>query len=673
MERLQGLITNYRLGHEYIIQGEKGSSTRLISRTDSLFKPEDIDTSFLDSIALEEETVLLGRYSDDEYRFMGRPYNSDQEFERWENLREKFNDLVAISSIVNNKLREAELSGGGMTHSEVDIWHRLSIGAELAIISTLHEQLSIAKKNGVENSLVRYFKLFSYIHAPVVGIQIGGVSLKDFRTFNPKLHSPVPFFQFLAIALQIGYKKLHEEVLRENSQYPEGNFPNFTKSAIEVLPGKVIALAGVSGDSHNVSGNKQRLMQEINFHTKKLCEGVEDVMSRSVRILLNPKDKNFPELKEFLDVFLTSKDQTDRLSIITILGLNKFERFISYYRAVKQLSQGENGEFFSRLSSVIKECVGWLDGLINILTVEDIQGILESSMTFSQPLDLNVYSRPFGQTISEIFRKSPQKKYDVYPREIDWGDLATPELVEVEFDNNRPKKVKIILSFNNELDEEIEVEYIIDTSRNLFDWNLLEDPLTPENIEIIQFRNGLMKIASQILTNINRQNEVKIEREKQRIPIVEQVTSAKRERFDDPIYQLRKQLKLDRRNQEKNAGTQPSLSFANNLFVERTKIRNIIEIPEEELLGLFNHVSSVDRLIILSAINEYNEQGTGGKFTRKRKIGSDKKPMYTLSIGCTVPKGARVLVKEVSSKDGVRNFEIIDIRYRKDVYKKNLV
>lgn len=58
-------------------------------------------------------------------------------------------------------------------------------------------------------------------------------------------------------------------------------------------------------------------------------------------------------------------------------------------------------------------------------------------------------------------------------------------------------------------------------------------------------------------------------------------------------------------------------------------------------------------------------------FTRKKKLGLDGTPRYTLSIGCTVPKGVRILLKEQASTNGARTFEIIDIRYRKDIYRLN--
>ncbi len=97
--------------------------------------------------------------------------------------------------------------------------------------------------------------------------------------------------------------------------------------------------------------------------------------------------------------------------------------------------------------------------------------------------------------------------------------------------------------------------------------------------------------------------------------------------------------------------------------IQKSLVKNLIMVDES--LDKKMNVGAEDAQISLVSIQEYNERGVG-TFTRKRKLGPNGRPRYTLRVG-----NIRVLVEELESSEGARNFGIVDIRRRKDVYSKN--
>ena len=147
-----------------------------------------------------------------------------------------------------------------------------------------------------------------------------------------------------------------------------------------------------------------------------------------------------------------------------------------------------------------------------------------------------------GSTISRIFGRSSQAAYKVDPTRMDWL-LPKAQSINVQFDKNRPRKFDVELVFASEDGEETtEVSYSIDTTRKTMDWEYAVDPMLPENSRIANLRALLLAATQTILEVIEGQSEAQyqIKIATRATPIVE-AKKAKRERFDDPIYALRKE------------------------------------------------------------------------------------------------------------------------------------
>jgi len=274
-----------------------------------------------------------------------------------------------------------------------------------------------------------------------------------------------------------------------------------------------------------------------------------------------------------------------------------------------------------------------------------------------------------GKRVNEAFSKTSQKNFTIEPSNINWANLHVPQEVQINFDPNRPRKFTIMVTFNNELGESTNIEYTIDTTKNIMDWNHPEDPmLLPDDPDLRALRRSLLIAAQSMLDNVYRQaqEEYQLKRQSEGTSSAGVVQRPKRERSQDPLYQLRKDTRAQQREESINQGS------LFEVLSQKEEIKNIVILPsEEEFEETGRFLSHVDRGIVRKSMEEYNEKGTGAKFSRKKGLGLEGELIYGLSIGCTVPKGARVLLRETESETGVRNFEIVDIRYRKDIYSKH--
>lgn len=88
---------------------------------------------------------------------------------------------------------------------------------------------------------------------------------------------------------------------------------------------------------------------------------------------------------------------------------------------------------------------------------------------------------------------------------------------------------------------------------------------------------------------------------------------------------------------------------------------------------MMKNLSSEDRALVIKAIEEYNQRSIG-QFKRLRFSRQEKGPLFTLRINTgSGGAGIRVLMHEVPNLAEESNtcaFEILDVDYRKNIYKK---
>lgn len=236
----------------------------------------------------------------------------------------------------------------------------------------------------------------------------------------------------------------------------------------------------------------------------------------------------------------------------------------------------------------------------------------------------------------------------------------------IQFDENRPRLFRVILSYENAAGELLELNLDFDTTKNNLDWNFIESPTEP-NMQTI-YRASVQATQQILLYVLDKAKQEYREKQKakQMKPLPPSAKAPPRQRTEDEIYQLRKQVRL-----EAKPGIEALAFSALETAIDgKRDTEKRIFYPRNEILEkMLDKLSSVDRQTVLKGIDELNNTGRG-EFTRKRRRSKDGKILYTLRVNCSVSGGIRVLLHESESSTGVRNFEILDISYRKDTYKK---
>lgn len=598
--------------------------------------------------------------------------DSVRDAKRFNDLKDKVDNCAAIGSVHSDKFMDVDATGGGIDHLTLSVLHITAMGTSVVVHNSLEEQMQIAKRQDFTERFQDFAQLYGFSATSELGIKIGGISLLDFLNFRVRQDSPVPYFNYLVNGAVINTNGLNQQILAENQTPLNIKYPNIALSTIETLPHKIGALMHLLPRAFESSAGAPPLLNEITQQGRRLVEGVSAVTGATRELIVNPRSPHFPGLRDQVVTYLTH-DLATRLVAINTITSGRGDHLFELYRKAKPLVGGNiDIPFFQLVTDVIREYVEEGSRVVTILTKDDVVGVLDTDeATISegfQPSILEQLSKQIGQVLS----KAPNRKnYGIDPDNIEWENLVKPDSVTLEFDSGRPKRFTIVLSFDNELGEAVDLRFTVDTQRNKFDWVLLEDPMEPEDQEVASLRSALIKSSVSIIKNAQVQADEEFNsRQKSKAQTANQlqpsVQKAGRERNDDPVYQLRKKIREEQK-------TQPGVeAIPFDIEPATVGVRNQIAIANTQGLDdNLRHLSQVDREIVRMALTEYNERGTGGKFTRKKKLGLDGTPRYTLSIGCTVPKGARVLLREQTAVNGARTFEIVDIRYRKDIYRLN--
>lgn len=590
-----------------------------------------------------------------------------QDHSRWIDLERIHSEgIEPIHSIQREKLAEVDRSGSD-NWLEVAHYHATDLGSELMARRNIRQRLGFARKYGVEGRMGPYLQLLEFYEGLVTSIRIGDVTLQDF--IDPQDKTLASRYRFLTQARLIIDRNLYDEILEDNQEFPKNAYPNIVKGILWVLPNKIGALLTLNpGTFEETYRDARHPLNNIGVAAAKLISGVQETRERIFSLILDPNSRNFSALKQMVSEYLASDDGQVVTNALNLLGLHQIGNVRQLYRRAKSnADRGIEREFFSllrdRVVSYAKE--------VSLLNAMPDEGDMDLIADLENPLDgIPVPTfQDLGQLVSGVFQRSSQTSYTIDPSAIDWP-VSVPKSVSVQFDGNRPKKFDVVLTYvTDDGEESTEVAYSLDAAKAIMDWGYLADPMSPEDDKISNFRSMLLIATQSILRNIQKQADEKYqERIAKPSAQTPQETRSKRQRFEDPVYALRKEMRVE---QQRNVG-RLQLDIPINAVTEVAKIRNEVVVPTgAELDKLLRALSEEDRQIVKEKLDEFNQFGTGGELTKKEKLGPDGRERWTLRIACSVPKGVRVLLAPEEFSRGLRKFETIDARYRKDVYPKN--
>lgn len=591
---------------------------------------------------------------------------------RIENLTQKIWDIEKVSPFWLDTLQQAH-DQGGIEAQSVGIAHGWNVGASLLATEAIDRREAIVKELASDEEFPprkRDAQLRRFIWN-IGSIKVNDVALRDFLGFKPGKQSPTPYYKFLVDGTVISEYGRHREVYAENMEPPNDEFPHATMQTIDVLGNSVLSVEGLAlsdlGRVFTISlkaTEAPAIMSEIGAKSKQICDSVGEVQKASLRTVLNPKSKDLPEMAQAISSFLKRGDPLIDSRALAALGLGRTDKILDFSRQTRKLALGSSEtDFYGSVNNTMDKMIEGLGGFMGVVTEEEVSDLLGDETK----IDKEPTKTEMKKTVSEIFSKTRDSDLEINPSEINWSGLPIPSETAITFEKTAPMKFRLLLRFSNELGEDVLVRTRFDLSKDIFDWNLKYDPndLHEAPGDVRTFRSLLMVATGNVLDSILAKTIAsKVETKKAKRP-TESSPKSPRERYQDPIYALRKEARIGIVEPEQEAINLGQAAI-------ESSYRNFVDIPaDDELVQKLARLSTVDAAIVKAAIEEYNKKGTGGKFTRKRGRGKDGEPRFTLSVGCTVPKGVRVLLKESDSEANIRVFEIEDIRYRKDIYRAN--
>lgn len=474
------------------------------------------------------------------------------ELGRWQRQQEEIPKVKGLLRFLHLDYKEAcekvREDAGGVTTQEFCLYHARCVGVVFYLRSLFESQRRYARKQGFFEQERSHLDLQEVCYTNgEASIRLEGVALEDFLDSDGRSKPPLSaLYSFLARAFIVRHRRSYEETLRElvAQDYPWSVYPNLTKQAIEGVTAEAYSL--VSIDPEPVD----RLLKENGGvalasaqWTKRLYERVQEVCHGAYQALLSPDHPDSPSMRQATRPYL-EQGIHEKACALFIAGLRDDSRIRQLYRKAQALAQGNSfdPEFYGLLVTSIKDYVNKIPADENIFTVDYLPTIFSGESLSGFEDRETPAMETFGAAVASVFSKSSRKNYEVEPGGVDWQGLAQPQRVEVEF-NDRPTKFKISLCYENEGRESLEVAFDFDTKKQQFDWNFIEAPSDPQMV-------GLYKAAffasQSILLQIQKMAERQYEERRTQATSQSQVTlpdKKERERFRDPVYDMRKQVK----------------------------------------------------------------------------------------------------------------------------------
>lgn len=551
-------------------------------------------------------------------------------------------------------------------------FHRLAhVAIQVDIHNTIDRMRVFSRKVAPDNQLTDVFDLFDFYYAGDLTQPIPEFSLLDlFSGRLEKLNGLAAVFSYLADTSMIPISDETEKAMPKEQSKFAIQFPKYASGIIheaietihDLTTNNLNSLKSVGASHAQLNESIRVVMPRVNSILDQLIASQTKMLSAVVDTHNRNNQSMCTELSRYL-----SGDKISMIHGLFVLGVGL--RDINLYKKAKTYADlGVNPDFNSLFANALRTYVE--EACLTFeplhLTKDDLPAILNEGVEDTDFTNPTVPSfQDMGKIISSIFSKT--SKIGLVPLEVDWGPLIQPATVRFIHDIYNPHTFQVELSWENDLGELTELTMYFNTKKNMFDWSFIDPPTSPEmaGMQAICF-----VVTEKILQGLNHgvaaRRETAISTEIAKAEAKDR-PAQKRERFDDEIYQLRKDVKSQQRQAQTASTAQDNIPAA----PETTQIRKLILVPDGKIpQGFLTSLNAPDRETILQGIRDFNERGVG-EFKRKRMRGREGDILYGLRVNCSAPKGARVLVREVESKQtGSRSFEIVDIRYRKDIYKQ---
>ncbi len=540
----------------------------------------------------------------------------------------------------------------------------------LLLDQTIEDRRKIAKQHKV---LELYDPMAQYerFHESGVALcKIGQLSISDIAS-NKKLPAIAVLSSFTESIAQVNPISETNPIYQDPlvNLYPNTAKITYTDAKLAML--SVFALSSMNPQilerTDLIQGNP-KITAEIIKKAKQIAGQARVHLNNITDTLLEPNSSDFISLKELMEKWLLKTDKSVLVApFLTSSGLIKDS--VYDYRKAKKLAQANinsSGDFYNLLSESLLEYMQPSLTEEGFLTTDDIPTILDTDQITAgdTPSIGDIKNRS-----NDIFQKSSNSTYNLDPENISWRNLLPPETVYVHFPQGNGRKILLTLFYKNDKGESLILQVDFDTKKNIMDWIFMDAPDDPS---MQPMKNALMQASYDILTNAAQLAEAEYQQRQRGKQVITQPNQPR----PKPEYVPReKQEKQDGQRLPKTLTPIEQIlqsSIFGGPLPETPVVKNNIILPEkQELTDLMSQIDIPDRDMIITDIQDYNERAKG-EFKMLKGEGKDGNKLYSLRVNRGPKGGSRVLLQETKSEDTPQNrrtFEIIDIGYRKNIYR----
>lgn len=547
----------------------------------------------------------------------------------------------------------------------------LLVGTEIASLELIR---GIRKAACQSKTQEEYFNLCDFVHCRGILTTLNGYSIIDL--YNANIKDPqavINAYDFFVGVSSKGAEARYYEDPQFGFPFSDTltrEFPLMSRGGTSQLIEGISSLLAPPPDHNELFPQSKGLQRMVTAAANSLLQKTKVIRESILEALANPKNPQHHVLTDRVNTLLHQHPETQLIALYC-LGLSDTEKVRTLYRkAIVLADSSYNSEFYYLLASKINYFISELpEG--TFLPTKDLIPYLTSDD--SEPVETKKAElKDMATIVKGIFAKWSETNYALRPEAISWGKLLTPTYAQILFEKQNPLRLILLLHYQAELEDDLFLRFRFDLKKGLMDWSFLESPEDPE-LEVI--RSDAISVTHQILTRLLEYLS-QIYESKQ-ILETNNVTTRQTPagRSDTQAYlpdTWRKEVKrLGDEAESANSISIASLNESRSRTEEAIKTQ--IVLPEDDVLKKFlNNLTSYDRDNVTTGISQFNEMRIG-RLRRKVKRDLEGNPLYTLRINTKTPGDARVLVRELNSTKGERYFEIIDIDYRKNIYRNNKI
>jgi len=592
----------------------------------------------------------------------------DQESrDQWNNLIIRSQQLEHLSrSMVEQIVEKTPIKD---TIYGTNLAHIFILAKDVLVLENAKKQKELVIKNGFYNTPFKEYEHYDNFYASgQLFMNLGGISISDL--LKKSEISPADYYNSIVNAWLVKFRLIHEQILSQNINDLITLFPNASKELIEEACGHLLGANDLT--DHLVSpfldciAPRNSMDKEIFQKAKDIVRKTDSLGQQVLNTILNPTSPFFPALKEKFESHFGNDNSSVKLMALQKLGLKTIGKIMDSYRKarINSFKNDEFTSFYADFASIIKKyCIEENTQVFNLLTRDDV--IMFVNENYENVENRIPTIEELKKLKMEIMQKSSKLEYIVDPSNIQWQALIEPNRINVKFYKDFPHKSDIILYYENNSGEKVELTFKLNTKSNeeKIDWDFLESPDDPQMRDM---KNAVLIAMQNTLNDVKKQAEVDYqERQKAKNTQAPQIDSnGLKKSLDKNGTYIPKEKQEKQKKPERRPGIIEQAQSAIMPVKENEIKKHINLVTSKEIGKMLSKFSTESQEKIIKAIQRFNENGTGRFKALGRK--HEEKTVYELRVD----KHRVLVVEDHLNGSGTKNYVAIEIGRRSEIFKK---